>query len=230
SQVLHAPEYSKRSRAAVLSIDADQIPEGVSPLIVFVNGRSGGKQGASLLSHFRHLLNPLQVVDLGEEGPVDALGRFRNIPNLRLLCCGGDGTVAWLLEAVEQVEWRTKRPPLAVLPLGTGNDLARVLGWGGGYEGESLESLLDTIDSAQVTLMDRWSVSVNATGKGMKGMGKGSSGGGGGGGRKDRQLIMNNYLGIGVDGQVALDFHQMREARPLLFFNRAINKVLVHSV
>lgn len=27
--------------------------------------------------------------------------------------------------------------------------------------------------------------------------------------QKDRRLIMNNYLGIGVDGQVALDFHKV---------------------
>lgn len=48
-------------------------------------------------------------------------------------------------------------------------------------------------------MLDRWSVSVVATGKG--GFRKG---------QKDRQLIMNNYLGIGVDGQVALDFHKVR--------------------
>ncbi|CAM9229849.1 unnamed protein product, partial [Ectocarpus fasciculatus] len=65
-------------------------------------------------------------------------------------------------------------------------------------------------------MLDRWSVSVVATSKG-KGFRKGL---------KDRQLIMNNYLGIGVDGQVALDFHKMREARPVLFFNRLFNKAL----
>lgn len=47
-------------------------------------------------------------------------------------------------------------------------------------------------------MLDRWSVSVVTTGKG--GFRKA---------QKDRQLIMNNYLGIGVDGQVALDFHKV---------------------
>ena len=50
--------------------------------------------------------------------------------------------------------------------------------------------------------MDRWSVSVVATGKG--GFRKS---------QKDRSLIMNNYLGIGVDGQVALDFHKVGDRR-----------------
>lgn len=52
---------------------------------------------------------------------------------------------------------------------------------------------------AQVTMLDRWSVSVVTTSKGFRK------------GQKDRQLIMNNYLGIGVDGQVALDFHKVHQ-------------------
>ena len=46
-------------------------------------------------------------------------------------------------------------PPVAVLPLGTGNDLARMLGWGKGYECEDLESVIQDVYHAPVALLDR---------------------------------------------------------------------------
>lgn len=89
---------------------------------------------------------------------------FRHVKHFRVLVCGGDGTVAWVLDAIERFEFESP-PPVAILPLGTGNDLARVLQWGGGLSNAlgkgGIGGLLHDIDHSAVTMLDRWSVTIN---------------------------------------------------------------------
>lgn len=48
---------------------------------------------------------------------------------LRVLAAGGDGTVSWILNTVRELQLDPP-PAVAVMPLGTGNDLSLSFGWG----------------------------------------------------------------------------------------------------
>ena len=52
-------------------------------------------------------------------------------PECIVVVAGGDGTIGWTLNTIDHLRLDPE-PTLALLPLGTGNDLARTLGYGPG--------------------------------------------------------------------------------------------------
>ncbi|CAK9292989.1 unnamed protein product [Gordionus sp. m RMFG-2023] len=133
---------------------------GVSPLIVFVNSKAGDKQGIKIIRRFKQYLNPIQVFDLLNGGPVFGLKLFRKFEPFRILICGGDGSISWVLNEIDNLRLLPKCQ-VGLLPLGTGNDLSRVLGWGSSFDDDiPLSTLIERFERASVKMLDRWSVMV----------------------------------------------------------------------
>ncbi|XP_028916035.1 diacylglycerol kinase zeta isoform X2 [Ornithorhynchus anatinus] len=190
----------------------------MKPLLVFVNPKSGGNQGSKIIQSFLWYLNPRQVFDLSQGGPKEALELYRKVHNLRILACGGDGTVGWILSTLDQLRLKPP-PPVAILPLGTGNDLARTLNWGGGYTDEPVSKILSHVEEGNIVQLDRWNLQLEPNPEA-------------GPDERDESAtdrlpldVFNNYFSLGFDAHVTLEFHESREANPEKFNSRFRNKM-----
>ncbi|XP_022876515.1 diacylglycerol kinase 5-like [Olea europaea var. sylvestris] len=146
------------------------------PVIVFVNSKSGGQLGGELLITYRTLLNNNQVFNLAEHMPDKVLHRvYLNLEKhkqnrdelsaeimrkLRIIVAGGDGTAGWLLGVVSDLKL-SQPPPIATMPLGTGNNLPFAFGWGKknpGIDYQSVKAFLDQVKNAKEMKVDSWHI------------------------------------------------------------------------
>ncbi|KAG2298476.1 hypothetical protein Bca52824_034948 [Brassica carinata] len=216
-----------------------------SPVLVFINSKSGGQLGGELLLTYRSLLNDKQVFDLGVETPDKVLRRiYLNLERLKddELVAGGDGTAGWLLGVVCDLKL-SHPPPIATVPLGTGNNLPFAFGWGKknpGTDRSSVELFLDQVLKAKEMKIDNWHILMR-----MKTPKEGSC---------DPlaplelphslhafhrvsptdELNMEgyhtfrggfwNYFSLGMDAQVSYAFHSERKLHPEKFKNQLVNQ------
>ncbi|XP_045771703.1 diacylglycerol kinase epsilon isoform X1 [Maniola jurtina] len=179
------------------------------PLIIFANRKSGSNRSDEVLSIFRGLLNPLQVIDISATSPERAV---RWLPSrCRVLVAGGDGTVAWVLNALHSAPHI--KASVGILPMGTGNDLARALGWGASCSDLDAHSIITSLKQADEQILDRWKITIKPR-QGRLGRL-----------RSSRVLYAYNYASIGVDAQVALDFHRARSQFLYRYASRYLNYI-----
>jgi Diacylglycerol kinase catalytic domain len=96
------------------------------PIIAIVNKISGGQVGQDILQSFYRYLNPIQVIDLLDEG-LEKLKLFKNLKKIKIIVGGGDGTIGSILTHLNEPQFLEEfkaKASLGVLPLGTGNDFS----------------------------------------------------------------------------------------------------------
>jgi len=99
--------------------------------------------------------------------------------------------------------------PVGILPLGTGNDMARTLGWGGGLTNVStIPDLMKLVKESAIELtLDRWLLKINKPNQ------------------DPETKIVNNYFSVGLDAKVAQSFHETRNKNPEMFVSQTVNKM-----
>ncbi|XP_030928967.1 diacylglycerol kinase 5 isoform X1 [Quercus lobata] len=259
SESVKLEEFKIPTYILVHEAKVENIPEEPKcPVIVFINSKSGGQLGGDLLVTFRKLLNEKQVFDLGEEAPDEVLRRiYVNLEKLKisgdelavkiqdrlkLIVAGGDGTAGWLLGVVSDLKL-SHSPPIATVPLGTGNNLPFSFGWGKknpGTDDNSVKLFLGEVMKAKEMKIDSWHIIMR-----MKTPKEGScdpiaplelphslhafhrcS-------EADELNVEGchtfrggfwNYFSMGMDAQVSYAFHSERKLHPEKFKNQLINQ------
>lgn len=145
----------------------------------------------------------VSIVELPKEQNTfkDTYQELLHNPNLRCVVAGGDGSVNWVVHLLAscfpEQESRSNRPPLAVIPFGTGNDMSRALGWGNGATKSDIQNiqrfLKEVRKSTHIEDVDCWKVKFERT-------------------DNDEIITKNmlNYFSIGVDAEIAKNFEDFR--------------------
>lgn len=169
--------------------------------LALVNLTSGNQQGQVFVLWLQQLL--------GEESVFCTTCReqVRNIletnidsDGWKVFVCGGDGTCNLVVQVLQYFPWKVC---MIHIPIGTGNDLSRSLGWGGSCKSfKELERFINYAQLANIERVDVWSVSVQQNNNNNNNSFQRES------------TFMVGFLSLGIDAQVELCFNESRWKNP----------------
>ncbi|XP_022755382.1 diacylglycerol kinase 7-like isoform X3 [Durio zibethinus] len=242
---------------------SDSVSSSESPMVVFINSRSGGRHGPVLKERLKQLISEEQVFDLHDVKPLEfvryglaCLEKWANNgdlcaretrQNIRVVVAGGDGTIGWVLGCLGELHQKGREPvpPVAIIPLGTGNDLSRSFGWGGSFPfawKSAIKRTLQRATKGRICRLDSWHVVLQMPGgvavnppHSLKVTEEC---------QLDQTLeiegdvpdkvkcyegVFFNYFSIGMDAKVAYGFHHLRNEKPYLAQGPITNKIIYSS-
>ncbi|KAF6254714.1 diacylglycerol kinase accessory domain-containing protein [Scenedesmus sp. NREL 46B-D3] len=235
-----APEFLRGTKKDAL-YDTDE-----APLIVFINARSGGRVGPELAGVLSRALGSSQVFDVSEHRPDKVLRQIWS--NLEQQQQRGNPHAAAVIAQLQL----QPQPAVAIMPLGTGNDLSRSFKWGTEFDWSwikghaSVYSTLKRVADAPTTNLDFWQLRLllpdgsykpahtyaieEAAGAAsqQQQQQQGIAGLTGSSCSSSVPVVMQgmfwNYFSIGADAQAAYNFHHLRDQHPMLAPNRVANQ------
>lgn len=183
-------------------------------VIAFVNKGSGGNEGTRVLHLLKNLLGHENVFDIvNDKGPDRGLDLRASDPTLEVIvfAAGGDGTFSWVATALDNRN--LSHCHLAVIPLGSGNDMSRALGWGRKFPRlPAIENwVTEYVNHADLRRLDVWRLTAEP---------KYNHGDDDAPGARP---LMCNYLSLGADAHVELRFNQLRWNNPGKYKSRLGN-------
>lgn len=171
------------------------------PVLVFINPASGANLAGRFMDKIKDI-EGVHFVRLPDEQHTFAETYKDLLQNheLRIVAAGGDGTVNWVVSLMSKItpldsdDWK---PPIAVCPFGTGNDMSRSLGWGGGMSERGLKKAAKFIENVRtsdhIEKGDIWKIKMTRTDISEV---------------SEKQML--NYFSIGVDADMAHKFETCR--------------------
>ncbi|CAF0973691.1 unnamed protein product [Didymodactylos carnosus] len=140
---------------------SSDLSESYSPVLIFINIRSGGQTGRLIYPKLLKILNPRQIFLIDNNQTIfQALEIYKDLVNTRICVFGGDGSVGWVISRLADFYQGLSNPAVGICPLGTGNDLSRVLNWGAECDTTHLKRRLIQISTARQLPLDRWRVEL----------------------------------------------------------------------
>ena len=215
-------------------------------IIAFINIRSGSTAVSE--SVYRKLLRLLpkgHCYELVGTNVEEILLKFSHFHGLRLIVGGGDGSNSSFLREMSKVKFDHGPVGVALLPLGTGNELARVYGWGKSYGGGDLSEYVKCVNLAEPSPLDLWKIMISPASPAVDESNslesavcatpaKGTSCSSTSADVNEDQsrtspvnaIVMSCFFSIGLDAYVSKQFHKFRENRPGVCNTRSMNKVV----